>query len=61
MYMYRYVIEIILDKSNTTKPLSADILCGLPEFDLLQTPLAVYNGRHGHERDVGSEGTHLGS
>jgi hypothetical protein len=54
-----YVIEMILNKSNTPKPLTADILCELPQFDLLQTPLANSNGRHGNERDVGSEETHL--
>jgi len=26
-----------------------DILCGLPQSDLLQTPLAGFNGRRGHE------------
>lgn len=54
MYVYRYVIEMILEKSNTTITLMADILCGLPQFDPLQTPLAHFNGRHGNERDVGS-------
>jgi len=39
--------------------LMVDILCGLPQSDLLQTPLAGFNGRRGYERDVGSEETHI--
>jgi hypothetical protein len=59
--MYRYVIEMTLLRPNTTEALPADILCGLPQSDLLQTPLAGFNGRRSNERDVGSEETHLGS